>query len=150
MMKSLQKLIFAIFLVVPFVEIYLLIQVGSVIGVFPTILLVLFTAVFGASLVRQQGFATWQRLQANLAQGVMPAFELIEGVLLLLGGLLLLTPGFFTDILGFACLVPSLRQKLARKVIENHLFSPIASHPFQSSVKTEQDVLEGEFKREDN
>ncbi len=146
-MKTHHKAILFLFLAVPVIELYLLIQVGGVIGVLPTILLVLFTAVLGASLVRQQGFATWQRLQANLSQGIMPAYELIEGLLLLLGGLLLLTPGFFTDILGFACLIPSLRQKIAHYVIEHHLFSAIGGNP--AAQKSEPEALEGEFKRED-
>jgi UPF0716 protein FxsA len=148
-MKAIHKAILITFLAVPVIELYLLIQVGSVIGVFPTILLVIFTAALGATLVRQQGFATWQRLQANLAQGITPAYELIEGLLLLLGGLLLLTPGFFTDILGFACLVPSIREKLARYIMEHHLFSAVSGSPFQAHQKAELDAIEGEFKRED-
>ncbi|MEQ1635598.1 MAG: FxsA family protein [Methylococcales bacterium] len=148
-MKSVQKIILGIFVAVPFIEMYLLIQVGGIIGVFPTIVLVMLTAVIGASLLRQQGFATWQRLQSNLAQGVMPAYELIEGLLLLLGGVLLITPGFFTDALGFACMIPAVRQKFARYILENHLFN-VAGSPFQSSSKTEPDVLEGEFKRDDH
>ena len=149
-MKSVQKILLGIFLVIPFMELFLLIEVGGIIGVFPTILLVMFTAILGAGLMRQQGLATWQRLQSNLTQGIMPAYELIEGLFLLLGGALLLTPGFFTDILGFACLVPSVRQKMARYVVENHLFSRMPGSPFQSSEKTEPEALDGEFKREDN
>lgn len=67
---------------------YLLLEVGSIIGVIPTIFLVMLTAFLGATLVRQQGFNTWQRLQSSLAQGIMPANELVEGLLLLIGGLL--------------------------------------------------------------
>ncbi|NOT86473.1 MAG: FxsA family protein [Methylococcaceae bacterium] len=149
-MRSVQKIMLGIFVAVPFIEMYLLIQVGGIIGVFPTIMLVMLTAVIGAGLLRYQGFSTWQRLQSNLAQGIMPAYELIEGLLLLLGGLLLLTPGFFTDALGFACMIPAVRQKVARYAIEHHLFSVIDGSAFQSSKKTAPDALEGEFKREDN
>lgn len=148
-MKTIHKILFFAFLAVPVIELYLLIQVGSLIGVFPTILLVMFTAVLGATLVRRQGFATWQRLQVNLAQGIMPAYELIEGLLLLIGGLLLLTPGFFTDALGFACLVPSVRQKIARYILEHGLLSPAGGSPFQAAQPRSPEVLEGEFKRED-
>ena len=119
-MKGFQS-IFLIVLLIPFVEIYLLLKVGGIIGAFPTIFLVVFTAVLGAYLLRQQGFATFQRLQANLAQGKIPAYEMIEGPIILVGGALLLTPGFITDLLGFVCLIPQLRRKIAQYVIENHL-----------------------------
>ncbi len=81
-------------LVVPFVEIYLLLQVGGIIGAVPTIFLVVLTAVLGAWLLKQQGLATLQRFQASLAQGTLPAYEMVEGPILLVGGALLLTPGF--------------------------------------------------------
>ncbi|MCK5189203.1 MAG: FxsA family protein, partial [Methylococcales bacterium] len=90
-MKAVQ-IIFLFFLVVPFVEIYLLLQIGGLVGVMPTVLLVVFTAVLGAWLLRRQGFATFQRFQASLAQGEIPAYEMIEGPILLVGGALLLTP----------------------------------------------------------
>jgi UPF0716 protein FxsA len=112
-MKAIQILFLAV-LIIPFVEIYVLLQVGGIIGAFPTIFLVVFTAALGAWLLRQQGFATWQRFQANLAQGVVPAYEMIEGPILLVGGALLLTPGFFTDLVGFACLIPALRRRIAQ------------------------------------
>ena len=89
------QVIFLFFLIVPFVEIYLLLQLGGIVGILPTVLLVVFTAVLGAWLLRQQGFSTWQRLQTNLAQGKVPAYEMIEGPILLVGGALLLTPWFF-------------------------------------------------------
>ena len=119
-MKIFQTL-FLVVLIIPFAEIYLLIQVGSIIGPFSTILLVVFTAVLGAWLLKQQGFATFQRFQESLAQGVIPAYEMIEGPIILVGGALLLTPGFITDIIGFACLIPQLRRKIAQFVIENYL-----------------------------
>src|SRR5690606_24280806 len=104
---------------VPFVEIYLLLQVGGIIGAIPTIFLVVLTAVLGAWLLRQQGLATLQRLQVSMAQGTLPAYEMVEGPILLMGGILLLTPGFITDIMGFACLIPPLRRKIAQYVIES-------------------------------
>lgn len=148
-MKVSHKALIIIFLAIPVIELYLLIQVGSIIGVLPTIILVILTAVVGASLVRQQGFATWQRLQSNMAQGIMPAQDLLEGLILLLGGLLLLTPGFFTDILGFACLIPSMRAKMAQIAIDNRLFAQEVGNPFQANSKREPDAIEGEFKRDD-
>ena len=139
--------VFLCFLLIPFIEIYLLIQVGGVIGAFPTVFLVVFSAALGAWLLRQQGFATWHRFQASLAQGTIPAYEMIEGPILLVGGALLLTPGFVTDIMGFACLIPQLRTKIARYVIENHLLQ--AGGPFQRTPRTEKNVLEGEFRKEE-
>ncbi|HBA66616.1 MAG TPA: exlusion protein FxsA [Methylococcaceae bacterium] len=141
------QVVFLCFLIIPFLEIYLLLTIGGLIGVFPTVFLVVFTAVLGAALLRQQGFATLRRFQDNLNQGVVPAYEMIEGPILLVGGALLLTPGFFTDVLGFACLIPQLRGKIARYVIENHLIQTGgAVHPGRSKDKN---VLEGEYKKED-
>ncbi|MCX7082732.1 MAG: FxsA family protein [Methylococcales bacterium] len=140
------QIIFLVVLIIPFAEIYLLLQVGSVIGAFPTIFLVVFTAALGAWLLRQQGFSTFRRFQESLAQGVIPAYEMIEGPIILLGGALLLTPGFITDIIGFACLVPSLRKKIAQYVLENHLIQ--ASSVFQEKA-AKANVLEGEFRKEE-
>jgi UPF0716 protein FxsA len=146
-MKGFQS-IFLLVLLIPFVEIYLLLKVGGIIGAFPTIFLVVFTAVLGTWLLRQQGFATFQRLQSNLAKGTIPAYEMIEGPIILVGGILLLTPGFITDILGFACLIPQLRRKIAQYVIENHLVQ--AGGQFQWGKPKDKGVLEGEFHKEDD
>jgi UPF0716 protein FxsA len=145
--KPIQILIL-FFLVIPFIEIYVLLEVGSLIGAFPTIFLVVFTAVLGAWLLRRQGFATWQRFQENLKQGVIPAYEMIEGPILLVGAALLLTPGFFTDLLGFACLIPSLRRKIAQYVIENHLLTADTGNIFRSRSTMDSNVIEGEFKKD--
>ncbi|KUJ72711.1 FxsA family protein [Thiomicrospira sp. WB1] len=107
-----------LFILVPLAELYVLIEVGGVIGALPTILLTVFTAVVGVALMRQQGVSTMQRAQASMAQGQPPAQEMMEGVLLFLGGLFLLIPGLMTDFLGFLLLIPPLRAVMARKVIE--------------------------------
>lgn len=148
-MKAIQ-ILFLIVLVVPFVEIYVLLQVGGIIGAFPTIFLVVFTAALGAWLLRRQGFATWQRFQANLAQGVVPAYEMIEGPILLVGGALLLTPGFFTDMVGFACLIPTLRRRIAQYIIENHLINSASGDVFNQFKRPPQDIIEGEYRKNDN
>lgn len=110
--------LFAIlFFAIPLLEIYFLIQVGEVIGALPTILLVVLTAVIGAFLLRQQGLSTLARFQTSMAQGQMPATALLEGVMLIIGGALLMTPGFFTDAIGFACLLPFSRQWLAKRMM---------------------------------
>jgi UPF0716 protein FxsA len=79
----------------------------------------------------------------------MPAYELVDGLFLLIGGALLLTPGFFTDSLGFAFLIPSVRQRLVQYTIEHHLFKSMPSSPFQAKQPHETDAIEGEYKRED-
>jgi UPF0716 protein FxsA len=145
-MKILQ-IVFLVVLIIPFAEIYLLLQVGATIGALPTIFLVVLTAVLGTWFLKQQGFATFNRFQASLAQGEVPAYEMIEGPIILVGGLLLLTPGFITDMLGFICLVPHFRKKIAQYIIENHLIQ--TNSPFQSKSKTETNILEGEFTKED-
>jgi UPF0716 protein FxsA len=143
------QIVFLFFLLVPFVEIYLLLQIGGIVGVLPTVLLVVFTAVLGAWLLRRQGFATWQRFQTSLAKGAIPAYEMIEGPILLVGGALLLTPGFFTDALGFACLIPQTRRKFAQYVIENRFINVQPGSPFQQPKAKDDNVIEGEFKKED-
>lgn len=147
-MKPLQ-ILFLFFLTVPFVEIYLLLQVGGIIGALPTIFLVVFTAALGAWLLRRQGFATWQRFQANLQQGMIPAYEMIEGPILLVGGALLLTPGFVTDLIGFACLVPALRRKIAQYVIENHLLASGGFEDIRQRGPYPNDAIEGEYEKKE-
>lgn len=107
-------ILFLIFILVPIIEMYFLIQVGSVIGAGWTILLVVATAVIGAWLVRAQGFGLINKAQTMMAQGQMPAMEMAEGLLIFLAGALLLTPGFFTDTLGFLLLVPPLRRGMIK------------------------------------
>jgi len=142
------QLVFLAFLIVPFIEIYLLLQIGGIVGVFPTIILVVSTAIIGAGLLRHQGMATWQRFQENLQRGEVPAYEMVEGPILLVGGALLLTPGFFTDVIGFACLIPSVRRRIAQYIIEKRLIQAGVA-PGQQKTKAEPGVIEGEFKRDD-
>ncbi len=99
-----------IFLVVPVVEIYVLIQVGQVIGALWTVLFVVLTAVIGVQLLRMQGIATLARAQQRMQSGQMPAGELLEGIGLVVAGAFLLTPGFVTDTLGFLLLIPAFRR----------------------------------------
>src|SRR5512136_2028772 len=143
-MKIFQTL-FLVVLIIPFAEIYLLIQVGGIIGAFPTILLVVFTAVLGAWLLTQQGFATFQRFQESLARGEIPAYEMIEGPIILVGGALLLTPGFFTDILGILCLIPVTRRKIAGYLAEKYIFPNAEA----MRKKNRPHIIDGEFRKEE-
>ena len=97
---------------IPIIEIALFIKVGGLIGVWPTIALVILTAIIGGALLRAQGFAAMTRLQASLAEGGDPRGPLAHGATILLAGLLMLTPGFFTDIIGFLLLLPPVRAAL--------------------------------------
>ena len=106
----------ATFLIVPLAEIYVLLKVGGTIGAFPTIALVVLTAVVGATLMRAQGFSTIHKVQHQLSVGEIPAGAMIEGAFILVAGALLLTPGFITDFFGFCCLFPPLRQALIRRM----------------------------------
>ncbi|MCG8530765.1 MAG: FxsA family protein [Desulfovibrionales bacterium] len=106
--------LFLLFTIIPIVELYTLTSVGSVIGFFPTVGLVILTGVVGAYLARMEGFHTMQKVRQSLNAGAMPADEMVEGLLILIAGLLLLTPGFLTDFIGLALLLPVTRKPFAR------------------------------------
>lgn len=108
--------LFLIFALVPFIELYLLVQVGTVIGAAPTILLVIFTAAAGAWLARTQGLGILAKVQSDLARGVMPAQAMLDGFCILLAGLLLLVPGFLTDVCGLLLLLPPVRSLIVARL----------------------------------
>lgn len=150
-------ILFLLFLAVPLLEIYLLIKVGSIIGALPTVLLVVFTAVLGVFLLRLQGFATLNRVRVTLAQGGLPAMEMLEGAVLLVAGALLLTPGFFTDVVGFLCLVPAFRRALIKGLLSRALGFPGSQQgPYEGPGRHGSGhhhgprTIEGEYRREDD
>ncbi len=143
-------LLFLLFLLIPLVEIYFLIQVGSVIGAIPTIALVIFTALLGAMLLRVQGLTTLQRTRAALAQGQVPATEMFEGVLLVLAGALLLTPGFVTDTIGFLFLVPALRKAVIHWFLNKSSISVHRPGGPSGPAGSGPCTIEGECRREDD
>src|SRR3954452_11242815 len=98
-----------IFIVVPLAELYVIIQVGDLIGLGPTLVLLLLDAILGSMLLRHQGRAAWIRFNRALAENRLPHKEVFDGVLVIMGGALLLTPGFLTDILGLILLIPPTR-----------------------------------------
>jgi UPF0716 protein FxsA len=108
--------LFILFTVVPVIEIYLIIKTGQVIGPLPTVLLLLAISFAGAWLVRAQGFQTMRNIQSELASGRLPASKLMDGAMILVGGTLLLTPGFFTDLLALFFLIPITRDMIKRVV----------------------------------
>jgi UPF0716 protein FxsA len=141
-----------LFILVPIIEIYLFIQVGSHIGALNTILLVLVTAVIGVALLRKQGLSTLQKVQSQIQQGELPATSMLEGMLLFFAGALLLTPGFFTDSIGFVLMIPPLRKVIALWLLERSgwivQMQGHSTHPHPPSDGSH--TLEGEYRRRDD
>lgn len=114
--------IIILLLIIPLTELYVLIEVGSVIGGLSTILLIIVTALLGGAFMRHQGMATMQKIQRGMATGQAPEKEILESVFIFIGGLFLLIPGFITDSIGVLFLIPSLRVFFAKKLLANKSF----------------------------
>ena len=138
------RFLFILFLLVPLIEIYFLIQVGEVIGAGWTIFAVVATAVIGVNLLRVQGTSTLLRAQANLQQGSLPAMEMMEGLALAVSGILLLTPGFFTDAFGFILLTPILRRVLIKNVLKQSQFTVRGQTMHTQYRENDTTIIEGE------
>lgn len=153
-----------LFFIIPLIEIYFLVQVGEEIGAWMTILLVIITAVIGVTLLREQGLRTLMKANQAMQAGKMPAQEMFDGFMLAAVGILLVTPGFFTDGLGFLLLVPSVRKLLMRSLLKNMTFQthghfssaqytqrPSSTH-HRGDIEQDSDgrhTIDGDFKRED-
>lgn len=167
------RLLFIFFIIIPIIEITVLMQVGALLGVWPTIAIVILTAWLGAKYVRQQGIATLNSVQTKMAQGQMPSDEIVTGLVLLVAGVLLVTPGFVTDLLGLSLLIPAVRQAIAGSV-KSHITTNSAQQqsfhfndqgnvyehedvsdqkdsPFQAHIQSphKAQTLDGEFERKD-
>jgi UPF0716 protein FxsA len=158
-----------LFLLFPVIELALLIKVGGAIGVLPTLLLVIATAILGSVLLRVAGVATAWRAREKLARGELPEQEMLEGLLIAVGGGLLLLPGFISDIFGVVCLIPfsrrllvaKLRQRAAEQAMRQRAFAddlaaragqtrPGESRPNAAQPNASRpNVLEGEYERRD-
>jgi len=142
-----------LFIIVPLVEIYLLIEIGTVIGALATVALCVLTAVVGGALLRYQGLQTMFRAQANLSKGQLPAIEMFEGVALAIGGALLLTPGLVTDVFGFLCLIPWSRRMMIHAAMRRMqvVYGPPGSGPGGpgGGGTAPHDTLEGDFEHRD-
>lgn len=165
-----------LFISLPILEMWLLIEVGARVGAISTIALVFLTALIGLALLRKEGSKTLLRVNQQIEQGQLPAKEILEGVMLAVAGALLLTPGFITDAIGFACLIPLSRHLIVAAMMRQGLvmakFGNTASFDQQSPYSgftkqsfrantvhsfdahevrqaKEDDVIEGDFKRED-
>lgn len=148
-------------------EVLVLAKVAGLIGWPITIVATVATALLGSYLFRSQGLETWVRLNQKMQQGEMPGQEMVEGIMLLLGGALLITPGFITDAVGFALLLPTSRRLMARKVIDKGTLQSFTSvqgggfsytsytrtggNPFQQPTKPDDGhiTIDGEARRED-
>jgi UPF0716 protein FxsA len=118
-------LLIAVFIVVPIAELYVIIQVGQLIGIWPTLGLLLLDAIGGSMLLKHQGRGAWRRFNEALAQRRFPGREVVDGVLIVIGGTLLITPGFITDIFGLFLLIPPTRA-LARAVLRRFPIGRVA------------------------
>lgn len=139
--------LFAIFVAVPIVEIALFIQVGGLIGLWPTLAIVVATAALGTGLVRRQGLAALRQVQASFTDLRDPTRPLAHGAMILAAGLLLLTPGFFTDALGLALLVPGVRDAVLgyiRRRLAVRSFT-MGRSGMAPPPPAREDVVEGEF-----
>ena len=116
-----------LFIVVPIVEIYVIIQVGQAIGALWTIALLVADSILGSMLMRSQGRVAWRRFNAALAERRAPAREVLDGVLVIFGGALLLTPGFITDVFGLAFLLPPTRALLRRLLVRRFALRMVSS-----------------------
>ncbi|ODP98456.1 membrane protein FxsA [Salinivibrio sp. SS3] len=157
-----------LFILVPVIEIGLFIQVGGWLGLWPTLALVLITAFVGASLVRSQGLMTLASVQDRLNRGELPAQQILEGVMLAVAGVLLLTPGFMTDAMGMLVLLPAPRAALAKQVMKRVTVSqagfsqsgfhqggnaqgPFGEDPFRRGGRgDDSNTFEGEYERKDD
>ncbi|WP_417579155.1 FxsA family protein [Nitrincola sp.] len=156
--------IFLLFIVVPIIEITLLINVGQLIGVWYTVGLVLLSAFIGVNMLRIQSLGTLMRARQRMDQGEIPGQEMGEGIVLAVGGALLVTPGFVTDVVGFCCLIPFTRKALVgylskrfTVVAARHSTStqspnhpPFGDAPGRSeSTPRSGDIIDGEYTRKD-
>lgn len=151
---------FLLFIVLAVAEIYVLISVGGVIGTLPTIGLILLTGIIGVTMLKQQGFSVFAKLQEKMHQGQAPAQEMVEGVLLIIAGAFLITPGFVTDAIGFLWLIPKTREYFSKALIKKGTFKvqgmhasgsyQTGSNPFgQARAQDDENTVEGEYERTD-
>ena len=125
--------LFLIFALVPVIELAILIQVGSFIGGLNTVTIVILTALAGAYMVKLEGLGVMFRIQQNMQEGIFPGDEMINGAMILMAGALLLTPGFFTDVIGFLLVFPASR-KFIKKAITPYIRKKMDSGKFDIDI----------------
>lgn len=140
-------LLLVLFLVVPIAEIYVIVQVGQAIGVLPTVLLLVLDGLVGTWLFRREGRKAWHALQEAIGQHRVPAKEVADGALVVVGGAFLLAPGFLTDLVGLACLLPPSRaalRGLMTRVVSARLLGPVAGPVVAGRRRRRGAVIDGE------
>lgn len=160
------RTLFLLFIILPIIEIALLMEIGSLLGFWTTLGIIVLTAWVGAKKVREQGIATMHSVQEKMNQGEMPSDEIVAGLMLLVSGVLLVTPGFVTDIIGLTLLVPAARSAIAKAVKKHIKVAPMQgmhsqqsfyyqqSHfnqgnDFEQARTNDADTIEGEYERKD-
>ena len=164
--------LFIIFVLVPLIELMLLIEVGGIIGSAWTFIIIIATALIGTKLVKQQGISTWSNIQTEMASGQLPARSLFDGICILISGVLLITPGFITDTIGFLLVTPPFRAAMYAQIgsriqvktmggfqqgqysqqdssFQSQQDSPFNSQPEQNKQVDEPTTLDGEYTRKD-
>ena len=139
-----------IFVLIPLAEVYAFITVGEEIGVLKTLLLCVLTAMIGGLLVRHQGLETLMKGRASLTQGQMPMDALFDGICIIIAGALLLTPGFVTDTVGFALLVPPFRRFMRDVIIKYNLVKTEKYSVKHTYTRQNSDIIEGNYEEIDN
>lgn len=143
-----------LFLLFPLIELAILIKVGSVIGVFPTLLLLVATALLGSFMLRIAGVATAWRARERLARGELPEQEMIEGLMIAVGGGLLLLPGFISDLFGLVCIIPFTRRLIIRRVLQRAARQAERQRAFSDDPlarnQPRHNVIEGEYERRED
>lgn len=138
-------LLFVLFIGVPILEIWILIQVGQAIGVLPTIALLIVDSILGGMLMRSQGRLAWRRFREALAGGRVPARETLDGVLVIFGGAFLLTPGFASDVFGLVFLLPPTRAGIRRLLVRRFSVGMLADMPSPSrSARFRREGFDGD------
>lgn len=159
------RFLFLVFIIIPIIEIVILINVGEIIGAWYTVGLVVLSAFIGVNMLRYQGLSTLMRAQSKMNAGEIPANEMVEGIILAVGGALLVTPGFVTDFFGFCCLIPFTRQlfvdsvKKHFTVVSNgrqqafyssnmHQSGPV-NEGLDENAKNQGNTYDGEYRRDE-
>ncbi len=154
-----------LFIAIPFTELMILLEVGARWGVMPTLALIITTAFIGYNLFKRQGIKTWALVQTKLSQGELPSKEMAEGIIILMAGTLMITPGLMTDAIGLFCLIPFTRKlvltivmrrfKNKVKVYSNQSFHTHQRQTYESSSRSGGDVaddgrtIEGDYTKDD-
>ena len=141
-----------LFILIPLVELYLLVAVGGRIGLPPTILMVVITGAWGAYLAKSQGLSILAKIQSETAAGRVPTAQLVDGLLVLIGGVVLLTPGLLTDLVGFSLMIPSFRAILRDRVkakfaaqiggFKMHSRDGMGAQPSEEKIKKNDDIID--------